>query len=298
MLTKINFRLAVCLLFILSNLQTSKSQAPWTRDTTFIFKNVIDSSISYLTNLKSSDSLLYKKHRKEFTNWEFFHGSRLGPNGTYGDFNQSLMNRVFPGGSTSTVNTLTITGENFSNNNCIQPCSTGCYGRGKWRSHGPFVPINTDQGNHSGVCTRVEQSPYNSNRLYVASVSGGMFKTTDGGQNWTSLDFVSSNGENAGTLGTSDFVVWHKSNMANDIIVASTGFDWHRSGTMELPGVNFYGLGVVRSIDGGQTWMKTSLSFNPSDQQCIKRLTKDESSVGAGTIYAIAADIKKIKQHY
>lgn len=256
----------------LSFIKTS-AQSPWTIDTTRNFKLVVEKTEAFLDSLSIYDTSNYKKERKDFINWYYFNFSRLDSLGKYGNYNKYLLERIFPDTNNYTYASVVNV-----------ESSSGCFGSGNWSNIGPFKPYSA--GNHNGVCTKVIKSPFNNaNTMYIGSVAGGMFKTTNGGQQWTPLEFIGANGERASSIGTSDIVVWHNSNTNNDIVLASTGYDWHRPSFTGLPGSSLYGFGVLKSSNGGQSWEKTSLTFSPNNEKFVTRLIKDEINIG--TVYAI-----------
>jgi uncharacterized repeat protein (TIGR01451 family) len=95
-----------------------------------------------------------------------------------------------------------------------------------------------------GKTNAVTVHPTNSQIAFVATDSGGLFKTTDGGDNWS---FVSSFTPNA----MSD--VRYFPDNAN-VIIATADED---SGTVN-------GGGIWRSTDGGATWQKPATSDSPN----------------------------------
>ena len=88
----------------------------------------------------------------------------------------------------------------------------------------------------------------------MGSPGGGLWKTTDGGLNWT------TNTDNLPVLGVTDILI----NPTNtDIMYIATG-DAHGSDT--------YSVGVLKSTDGGITWDTTGLSYNISQSKEISKL--------------------------
>ena len=114
-----------------------------------------------------------------------------------------------------------------------------------WTSYGPDdVPL---QGNGTkrgvGRINVVEFDPNNSDVLWVGSPSGGLWKSIDGGQNWTSNTDLLPN------LGVSDIAI---NPLNTDIMYIATG---------DRDGGDTYAYGVMKSTDGGETWNTTGLSF-------------------------------------
>ncbi len=104
----------------------------------------------------------------------------------------------------------------------------------KWRQIGPF---------RGGRVLAVEGIPGEPNIYYFGSVGGGVWKTTDGGSNWTPLfdkQAVSSIGAIA--VAPSD----------HNVIYVGTGEACIRGNIS-------YGNGMYRSMDGGKTWAHIGL---------------------------------------
>lgn len=141
----------------------------------------------------------------------------------------------------------------------------------------------TNSGTRIGgrvVCMAID--PNNSNNLWVGSAGGGMWKSTDAGSNWTNVT------TNLPVLGVSSIII-NPSN--SNIIYAGTGEVYHTE--VDVMGFNVwktrgtYGIGVIKSIDGGVTWTqvmpKTSsdlfsiqtLAFKPGDNSTIYACATD-----------------------
>jgi photosystem II stability/assembly factor-like uncharacterized protein len=99
-----------------------------------------------------------------------------------------------------------------------------------WRSIGP--------ANMGGRIADVEGVPGNANIVYVATASGGIFKTTNGGMSWTPI-FDRQN-----TLSIGDIALEPGN---PDVIWVGTG----ESAVRNSVG---FGDGVYKSTDGGKTW--------------------------------------------
>ncbi|MCH7785216.1 MAG: T9SS type A sorting domain-containing protein [Bacteroidetes bacterium] len=110
-------------------------------------------------------------------------------------------------------------------------------GTGDWELEGP---INT-----GGRITDVAISPDNDDILYVGTATGGIFKTTDRGDNWTPIF---------------DAVV--KPSIGN-IAIAPSNSQRIYVGTGEANGSAtdgaYFGDGIYRSDDGGDTWNNMGL---------------------------------------
>ena len=126
---------------------------------------------------------------------------------------------------------------------------------------------NLGPGIMGGRLTDIEGVPGNPNLLYVASASGGLWKTVNGGIRWTSI-FDRQN-----TLSIGDIAVDPKN---PDVIWVGTGEDNPRNSVS-------YGDGVYRSTDGGNTWEHLGLS----DTERISRILLHPSIPGVAYVAAI-----------
>ncbi len=107
-------------------------------------------------------------------------------------------------------------------------------GNGNWISLGPSQVPNGSNG--LGRLNAIAFHPVNSQMLYVGAPSGGLWRTTDGGQSWN------SNTDDLPTLGVSSIVVDPQN---PDILYMGTG---------DRDAGDAAGIGVMKSTDGGNTW--------------------------------------------
>lgn len=104
----------------------------------------------------------------------------------------------------------------------------------QWRQVGPF---------RGGRALAIEGVPGEPDTYYFGAVAGGVWKTVDGGANWTPLfdkEDISSIGAIA--VAASD----------HNVVYAGTG-------EAAIRGNTTYGLGVYKSIDAGKTWKNVGL---------------------------------------
>src|SRR5688572_21981388 len=105
----------------------------------------------------------------------------------------------------------------------------------EWRSIGPC--------NMGGRVADVEGAPGNPNLVYVATGSGGIFKTTNGGMTWTPIF------ERQGTISVGDIALEPNN---PDVIWVGTGEGNPRNSVS-------FGDGIYKSVDGGKTWKHLGL---------------------------------------
>jgi photosystem II stability/assembly factor-like uncharacterized protein len=123
--------------------------------------------------------------------------------------------------------------------------------------------------NIGGRIRTILPDPNNSNVLWIGSVSGGIWKSTNAGASWSPADdFMTS-------LAVTSMVFDPSS---TNIMYAATGEGFgNRDG---LPGA-----GILKSTDGGLTWNQLSSTDN-SDFKWVTRLAAHPNSDSAGVLYA------------
>jgi photosystem II stability/assembly factor-like uncharacterized protein len=110
-----------------------------------------------------------------------------------------------------------------------------------WTFIGP-QPINTPYTDPvvSGRVTALAIDPGNVNTVYLGGAQGGVWKTTNGGTTWTPL----SDTQASTAIGS---IALDPSN-ASTIYVGT--------GEENFSGDSYYGAGILKSTDGGTTWME------------------------------------------
>lgn len=118
-------------------------------------------------------------------------------------------------------------------------------GRSNWVQLGPLVIPNgqtygTARVNVTGRITSIAVDPTNPQIIYVGAAQGGVWKTTNGGNHWRPLT------DNQGSLSIGALSI-----DPNDpqVIYAGTG-----EANFSLD--SYYGIGVLKSIDGGESWQE------------------------------------------
>jgi len=139
---------------------------------------------------------------------------------------------------------------------------------GNWTPVGSFVI--PDSGGGAGRLQCVRFDPSNYNNLYVGACAGGLWKSNTLGNTWT------TNTDALPSLGINDVIVDPTN---SNIIYIATG-DGDHSDT--------YSVGVLKSIDGGNTWNITGLSSTTIQGRLVYKLLMDPYN--HNTLYAGASN--------
>lgn len=181
-----------------------------------------------------------------YKRWEHFVEPRVYPSG-----DRSLLNK-----GNEEIEKLILSHKNRS----------AMMAGGNWQPMGSFdVPTN---GGGAGRLNCITFHPTDPNIIWVGAPAGGLWKTTDGGLSWT------TNTDNLPTLGV------------NDIAIDPVNANIMYIGTGDQDASDTYGVGVLKSIDGGLTWNITGLNWTASQGRSIGRVMinpNDNNMIFAGT---------------
>ncbi len=111
-----------------------------------------------------------------------------------------------------------------------------------WVSVNPKGMFYARTGNNfvSGRTNSIVFHPTNPNIMYIAAAQGGVWKTTDNGNNWTVLT------DNLGSISSGDIAI----DPLNPNIL------YYGTGELNYSGDSQYGDGVYKSTNAGATWTK------------------------------------------
>jgi protocatechuate 3,4-dioxygenase beta subunit len=141
-----------------------------------------------------------------------------------------------------------------------------------WTALGPG-PIGSGGGADSGRLAALAAHPTDPNTIYVAAAGGGVWKTTNGGTNWTPLT------DNQGSL-FMGAIALAPSNP--NIIYAGEGEANLGPSKLLFNRDNIYsGQGVLKSADAGATW--TLLGNSVFNRRTISKIVVDPTD--ANTVY-------------
>ncbi|MCB1050618.1 MAG: hypothetical protein H6510_06840 [Acidobacteria bacterium] len=152
-----------------------------------------------------------------------------------------------------------------------------------WTELGPKTPptstnapgYRVDGG--SGRVNAIAFDPTNSNVIYVGAPSGGLWKSTNGGNSWTLLTGSLPN------LGICSIAI---SPSNPSVIYAATGDG--PGGGGQTSGT--YSIGVIKSTNGGTSWTTTGLTLGDSEQKVVHEVVVHPTNpnfVMAGTNFGL-----------
>ncbi len=122
-----------------------------------------------------------------------------------------------------------------------------------WISIGPTPGYYFNYTNISGRMTTVRYDPVNPNTLYIGAAFGGVWKSTNGGNNFTPVS------DNEVSLSTGSIFV----------DPSNTNILYYGTGEATYSGASYYGRGILKSTNGGTTWINYTSGL-PSLTYCSR----------------------------
>jgi hypothetical protein len=189
--------------------------------------DIIDDYKKSIDSLKTLTDKKSKKKVKQFERWAAYWKDRVLPNGDFvaadHDYKEWVKNK-------SHQSSLSSRGSSRATN---------------WSLVGPSSPPTSSVAFYPGM-GRINALAFNgtdTNIMYVGSPAGGIWKTTNGGSNWV------AKGDSFPNMGISDIVI----NPTNtNILYVATG---------DADGGQNRSIGILKSINGGNSWTTTGLTF-------------------------------------
>lgn len=179
---------------------------------------------------------------KQFKRWEWFAEQRVYPSGSF--FDPEILVKEYSKYK-SEHSTEKSLGERLAN----------------WTFLGP--QIIPGGGGGSGRVNCMAFDPINPGKIYIGAASGGLWKSTDDGNTW------SSNTDLLPALSISEIVI---NPLNTNIMYISTGDKYGFWGGM--PGFfgGNYSAGLMKSIDGGVSWNPSGLNYTQAQGSLIQRV--------------------------
>jgi photosystem II stability/assembly factor-like uncharacterized protein len=141
----------------------------------------------------------------------------------------------------------------------------------------PLGPANIERRD-AGRISAIALHPSDAATIYIGAAQGGVWRTRDAGANWTPL----TDGECSLAMGALAI-----DPVSPDIVYAGTG-------ELHFSGDSYYGCGVLRSTDGGDTWTHLGADIFDTDAggARISKVIVDAPTAGsaaATTVYAASS---------
>lgn len=230
---KKNTLFTILLFFVFSSL-IAQDEKQITRKTPSYLEMMDDMSVNFYTVVDSAEAYFKTINRdkkgsgyKPFLRWKHLNEEKYFPSGDRSNVNPYLPYKVFSGIKLESASKNSV----FSSN--------------MWSEEGPN-DMGVITGHYAAGMGRIEHvkvNPLNKNQIYIASRSGGLWRTNDEGQTWShNTDFLPTSGANA---------IATKPNNFDEVIYNV------QSGELKIS------FGIYRSTDGGNTFSPTT--FVPSN---------------------------------
>ncbi len=139
-----------------------------------------------------------------------------------------------------------------------------------WKAMGPInTPIILSNGKKrgNGRVNCIAFDPINHNTIWIGSPAGGLWKSSDGGSNWD------TNTDNLPVIGVSHIAIDPYNSQVMYIV------------TGDSYATDTYSIGVLKSTDGGSTWVTTGLSYSVNQTQTVNKLIINPSFTDS--LYAV-----------
>ncbi|KAA5823332.1 T9SS type A sorting domain-containing protein [Algibacter amylolyticus] len=171
---------------------------------------------------------------------------------------KKVADKVYPSGDMSLLSSNYSNYVEWSTSNKVLNKNSAKSNASNWSSlNGNSVASGYDTG--SGRLSFITFDPLDASTFYVGAPDGGLWKTTDGGNNWTTnTDFLS-------VIGCSGLVI-HPTTTSTMYLATGDRADDRRS------------IGVLKSTDGGASWNPTGLTWTVADNYRITKIVMDPNT--------------------
>ena len=140
----------------------------------------------------------------------------------------------------------------IQDNNSYSETST----QSNWISKGPINTPLMANGNKrgNGRVNCIAFDPVDPDIIWIGSPAGGLWKSVDGGNNWT------TNTDGLPVIGVSHIAIDPNDNQIMYIV------------TGDAYATDTYSIGVLKSTDGGATWNTTGISYNIDQEKTVNKV--------------------------
>ena len=200
--------------------------------------NFYSASEAYYTKHQGKDLQTVKGY-KQFKRWEHFNKARCYPSG-----HPPIPDQLWK--------------------EAQKPRSKAAASSASWEALGPLqIP---DNGGGMGRVNCIEFNPLNANEVYAGTPDGGLWRSSDGGVSW------SSNTDQLVNLGVADIAInpIHPDTM---YIATGDGYGYATTGLGFWGGT--YSNGVLKSVDGGNSWSTTGLNYDITQTRQVFKISID-----------------------
>ena len=197
---------------------------------------------------------------KQFRRWEWYYEQRVNADGS------------FP------PNDVVVKEWNkYSETHGGNPKAPGT--TGNWTPKGP----NSSDGGYAGLgrINCIAFHPTDFNTFWVGTPAGGLWKTTNFGSTWSTVT------DNIPVLGVSDIAI-NPSNPNIIYIATGDGDGGSLSSCTGSTNGDTKSIGILKSIDGGNSWNTTGMNWSVTDAKLIRRLIINPND--PNILYAAASD--------
>ena len=126
-----------------------------------------------------------------------------------------------------------------------------------WVAKGPInTPIILSNGKKrgNGRVNCIAFDPLDENVIWVGSPAGGLWKSIDGGSNWQ------TNTDDLPVIGVSHIAIDPNNSQIMYIV------------TGDANATDTYSIGILKSLDGGNSWDTTGLSYTVNQQNTVNKV--------------------------
>ncbi len=139
-----------------------------------------------------------------------------------------------------------------------------------WVAKGPInTPIILSNGKKrgNGRVNCIAFDPVEPNTIWIGSPAGGLWKSVDGGSNWT------TNTDNLPVIGVSHIAIDPNDSQIMYIV------------TGDADATDTYSIGILKSIDGGTSWNTTGLSYTVDQEKTVNKVIINPNNTDS--LYAV-----------